>query len=153
MKKIHILLFGLAVVLSSLTEVHAQRSILIYDNEDIGDSTIVDLSHSHDVYKWEGFYVEALFESLTANDTTAKVEVYSTLNNDYTDATDLDSFSLLLAADSAGGTGTIMKTAYISNSYLENLRFVCDPDVDDSGSGKVTVRIKPIYKSNYTAPK
>jgi len=152
MKSLLKVLILFAVVFTSSLETQAQRAVTIASNVDIGDSLVYNLSYSKDVHKWSGFHVEVLGQSLAAADTTAKVEIYNTINNDFTDATDLDTGSALILADGAGGTGTIMKSVSISNSNLENLRIVIDPSASDSGSGKVTIRLKPTYKSAYTAP-
>lgn len=138
----------------------AQRSIVVMNNVDIGDSTIVNFDVSKDVHKWSSFYVEALYTGLTVNDTIAAVEIYNVINNNFTDATDLvptetisgSPVSQLRASDANGGTGTIMKSATITNSQLQHVRFVCDPDPTDSGAGKLTLRIVPTYKSAYTPP-
>lgn len=133
-------------------KVNAQPSILVASNVSVGDSLIYNLGADKDVHKWESFHIEVLGTALAATDTTGKVEIYNTLNYDFTDAIDMDTNSLLLLADSLGGTGTIMKSASFSNSYVENLRIVIDPSATDSGDGKVTIRIKPAYKAGYTAP-
>lgn len=164
MKKLAQILIIFACLFAGAFQTQAQRSILIYDNVDIGDSLVVDLPSlsisNDDVEHWSSFYVEALFSSLAVTDTTAAVEIYNTLNYDYTDATDLvptetidgSAVSKLRASDANGGTGTIMKTATVTNSYLQYVRFVVDPDATDSGNGKLTLRIVPVYKTGYTPP-
>lgn len=148
MKGILTLLFSVTLLFGAL----AQPAILVAEDVDLGDSTVYNLDVSDDVHKWEAFTIEVLYENLTVNDTTAKVELYNTLNYDFTDATDLDTGDALVAADGAGGTGTIMKSATFSNQYLQFLRIVIDPDEDDSGNGTATIRIMPKYKAAYTAP-
>lgn len=152
MKKTLIIL-GLLVAFTAITttEVKAQESILIMDGVTVDDSTVVnvsDVAALQNADQWSAIYVEALWSGLTATDTSAKVEIYNTLNGDFTDATDLDTGSGLTAND--GALGTAMRTATITNSYFDQLRFVCDPEPTDAGTATLTLRIKPLYKSNYT---
>lgn len=148
MKKI----LSILILFAAMFAVQAQKSILVYNNVDVEDSLVVNFSYEKDVHKWSSFYIEALFTGLAAADTTAAVEIYNVLNGDYTDATNLDTGDALVAADGSGGTGTIMKTVTITNSALNQLRFVVDPAASGTSNAKVTVRIVPTYKAAYSPP-
>lgn len=149
MKKLFfILTFGLLMAVFVPQEAEAQRTRLVYDQVDVGDSTIENWSFAEDVHKWDSVYIEVLYTGLAAADTTAQVEIYNTLNGDFTDATNLAG-SNLVAADGAGGTGTIMKTLTLAARDWARVRFVCDPSDDDTGAAKISMRLKPVYKEVY----
>lgn len=145
----------LGIMVAMVVRVDAQRAIKVIDNKLISDSTVYNFTPGdrYHVEKWSAFRIEVLWSNRDANDSLSTVEVYNTINNNFTGASQITTEATLDAADGAGSTGTSYVAAEtVTDSYLQYLRIVVDPDAGLDGTPRVTVRIVPLYKTNYNPP-